>query len=160
MPTIECKKAVEAANPKAFSTFCNPKPKSSTFGGQPTPKPLPVHFPDNYHPPDIPPQDVDRSCHLSDSTSTTKSLNETCSCTPQVTICCIWILPVFHLNYKTPQVLKLILFLIFRALWTTTNFHQKMFSVNNMTMTCSYSIKRLMLHLTVSIIRTVMLVKR
>ena len=39
--------------------FGNPKPKPSTFLGQPTPKPEPVHFPYNYPPPDNPPQDVD-----------------------------------------------------------------------------------------------------
>ena len=58
MPTIECKKAVEVVNPKAHSTFGNPKHKPSTFLGQPTPKPQPVHFPHNYPPPDNPPQDV------------------------------------------------------------------------------------------------------
>ena len=128
MPTIEYKKAVEVANPKTHSTFdYNPKPKPSTFLGQPTPKPQSVHFPDNYPPPDILPQDVDKSCHLSDSTSTTNSLNETCSWIPQVTISFIWILPAFHLNYKTPQVLKVLklnVFLILRNLPTTTIFHQ------------------------------------
>ena len=38
-----------------------------------------VQFPDNYPPLDNAPQDVDNSCHLSDFTSTTNSLNETCS---------------------------------------------------------------------------------
>ena len=33
------------------------------------------HFHDNYPSPDNPPQDVDKSCHLSDSTSTTDSLD-------------------------------------------------------------------------------------
>ena len=40
-----------------------------------------------------------------------------------------------------------------------TSFHQQVLSVYNMTMTCSYSIKRLILHLTISTIRTLMSVK-
>ena len=40
-----------------------------------------------------------------------------------------------------------------------TSLHQQVFSVYNMTMTCPYSIKRLILHLTISIIRTLMSVK-
>ena len=74
---------------------------------------------------------------------------------PHVTICFIWILPSFHLNYNTPQVLKVMklnLFLILRNLWKVTSFHQLKFSVYSVTMTCSYSIKRLILHLTISTI--------
>ena len=106
--------------------------------------------------------------------------------TPHVTICFIWILPAFHLNYKTLQLLKALnlnlflilktyfnwilpvshlktypalnLFLILRNLWKVTSFH--MFSVYNMTMTCPYSTMILILHLTISIIRTLMFVKR
>ena len=106
--------------------------------------------------------------------------------TPDVTICFIWILPAFHLNYKTTQLLKVLnlnlflilktyfnwilpvshpktypaltlnLFLILRNLWKATSLHQQMFSVYDMTITCPYSIKRLILHLTISIIRTLM----
>ena len=74
--------------------------------------------------------------------------------TPHVTIYFIWILLAFHLTYKTPQVLKLNLFLILRNLWKVTIFHQQMFSLYNMTMTWSYSIKRLIVHRTISTIRT------
>ena len=50
----------------------------STIGNhQPIPKPEPVHSPDICYPPEKPCQDVDKS-HLSDSTSTTHILNETC----------------------------------------------------------------------------------
>ena len=49
------------------------------FGGEPTPKSQPVHFPDNYPPPGNPRQDVDKSCHLSDSTSITNSSHDTSS---------------------------------------------------------------------------------
>ena len=44
--------------------------------GKPNPKTQQVHLHDNYASPDYPPQDVDTSCHLSDSTSTTDSLDE------------------------------------------------------------------------------------
>ena len=50
----------------------------STIGNhQPIPQPKPVHSPDICPSPDDPPQDVDKS-HLSDSTSTSTTLNETC----------------------------------------------------------------------------------
>ena len=56
-----------------------PSTQHSTTGNhQPIPKPKPVHYPDIYPSPEKPSQDVDKS-HLSDSTSTTHSLNETCS---------------------------------------------------------------------------------
>ena len=42
------------------------------------PQSQPVHSPDTCHSPDDPPQDMDKS-HLSESTSTTTNLNETCS---------------------------------------------------------------------------------
>ena len=51
-----------------------------------------------------------------------------------MTICFIWILPAFHLNYKTPQVLKVLkldLFLILKNLWKATSFHQQNFSVQH-----------------------------
>ena len=43
--------------------------------------------------------------------------------------------------------------------WTMPTFHQQMVSANNMTMNCSYCKRRLMHHLTISVIRKVMLVK-
>ena len=51
----------------------------STNGNhQPIPQPKPAHSPEICPLPDDPPQDVDKS-HLSESTSTTTNLNETCS---------------------------------------------------------------------------------
>ena len=60
---------------------------------------------------------------------------------------------------KTHPALTLNFFLILRNLWKATSLHQQMLSVYNMSMTCPYSIKRLILHLTISIIRTCMSVK-
>ena len=77
-----------------------------------------------------------------------------------MTICFIWILPAFNLNYKTPQVLKVFklnFFLILRNLWKFKSFHPQVFPVYNMTI--SNSINRLILHLTISTIRTLMSVK-
>ena len=45
-------------------------------------------------------------------------------------ICHIWIDPAFHLNYKRPQVLKVLklnLYLILRNIWKVRNFHQQIF---------------------------------
>ena len=95
-----------------------PSTQHSTTGNhKPIPKPEPVHSPDICPSPEKLSQDVDKS-HLSDSTSSTHSLHETVLWIPQVTICFVWILPAFHLNYKTPQVLKVLylnLFLILRT---------------------------------------------
>ena len=56
-----------------------PSMQHSTIGNhQPIPKPEPVHSPDICPLPEKSSEDVDKS-HLSDSTSTTHSLNETCS---------------------------------------------------------------------------------
>ena len=63
-------------NTKQHSTIGNPKPKPCSFSGKPNPKPQQVHFHDDYPSSDHPPQDVDISCHLSDSTSTTDSMDE------------------------------------------------------------------------------------
>ena len=63
-------------NPQQHSTFGNPKPRPSSVLGKPNPKPHQVHLDDNYPSPDNPPQDVDKSCHLIDSASTTDSLDE------------------------------------------------------------------------------------
>ena len=61
-----------------ISTICNPEPRASLVLDIPIPQPKPVHSPDICPSPDDPPQDVDKS-HLSNSTSTTTNLNETCS---------------------------------------------------------------------------------
>ena len=56
-----------------------PSTQHSTIGNhQLIPQPKPVHSPDICHSPDDPPQDVDKS-HLSESTSASTNLNETCS---------------------------------------------------------------------------------
>ena len=109
--------------------------------------------------------------------------------TPHVTICFIWILPAFHLNYKTTQLLKVLnlnLFLILKTLfdwilpvshlkthpalklnlflnlkdnWTMPTFHQQIFFLNTVTMNCSYYKRRLMHHMTISVIKKLMYVK-
>ena len=75
---IEDPKKVKAVNPNPHSTICNPAPKPSFVLDTPNPQSQPVHSPEICHSPDDPPQDVDKS-HLSDSTSTTTNLNETFS---------------------------------------------------------------------------------
>ena len=56
-----------------------PSTQHSTIGShQPIPQPKLVHSPDICPSPDDPPQDVDKS-HLSESTSTSTNLDETCS---------------------------------------------------------------------------------
>ena len=83
-----------------------PSTLPSTSGNhQAIPIPEPVHSPNICPSPEKPSQDLDKS-HLSDSTSTTHILNETCSLDTSGDIGFFWILPAFHLNYKTPQVLK------------------------------------------------------
>ena len=108
---------------------------------------------------------------------------------PHVTICLIWILPAFHLNYETTQLLAVLnlnlslilktyfnwilpvshlkihpalrqnFFLNMKDNWTMPTFHQQMFSLNTMTMNCSYYKRRLKHHMTISTIRTLMSVK-
>ena len=73
---IEDNKKNKVVKPKQHSTFGNPKPKPSSVVGKPNPRPQQVHLHDNYPSPDNPPQDVDTSCHLSDSMNTTDSLDE------------------------------------------------------------------------------------
>ena len=64
-------------SPNPHSTICNPEPKSSFVLDTPSPQSQAVHSPDICPSPEKPSQDVDES-HLSDSTSTTTNLNETC----------------------------------------------------------------------------------
>ena len=111
---------------------------------------------------DDPPQDVDKS-RLSESTSTTTNLNETCS----LDTSCDRLL---HLDSpslsselqdtSSVEGVEIELFPDFEEPLESNNFYQQMFSLYNMTMTCSYSIKRLILHLTISTIRTLMSVKK
>ena len=74
---IEDPKKVKVVDPNPLSTICNPEPKPTFVLDTPHPQSEPVHSPDICPSPDDPPQDVDKS-HLSDSTSTTTNLNETC----------------------------------------------------------------------------------
>ena len=104
---------------------------------------------------------MDKS-HLSDSTSTTTNLNETCSLDTSCD-------HLFHLDspslsselQDTSSIESVEIEFVpdFEEAWKVASFHQQMFSVYNMTMTCSYSIKRLILHLTISTIRTLMSAK-
>ena len=121
-----------------------------------------VQFPDNYPPLDNAPQDVDNSCHLSDFTSTTNSLNETCSLDTSGDHLLHLDSPSLSSRLKdTSSVASVEVEFVpdFEEPLDNNNFQQLMFSLNNMTMTCSYSIKRLLHHLTISTIRTAMLVK-
>ena len=69
---------VKVVSPNPHSTICSPEPKSSFVLDTSNPQSQPVHSPDICPSPDDPPQDVDKS-HLTESTSTTTNLNETCS---------------------------------------------------------------------------------
>ena len=108
--------------------------------------------------PDEPPQNVATS-HLRDPISTTTNLDEACSLD---TFCMTWIHPAFHLNYKTTQVLivlKLSFFLNQKDNWIIPTFHQQMFSLNTMTMNCSYYKMRLMRQMTILTIMTLIPVR-
>ena len=140
------------------------------------PQPKPVHSPD--------------MSHLSESTSTTTNLNETCS----LDISCDHLLhldspshsselqdnsivestepksvPDFEdlvqldstsvSSQDTYPVLKLNLFLNLKDNWTMPTFHEQMFSLNTMTMNCSCYKRRLMHHMTISVIRKLMSLK-
>ena len=77
-------------------------------------------------------------------------------------ICLTWIHPVFHLNYKTTQVLivlKLSFFLNQKDNWNIPSIHQQMFSLNTMAMKCSYYKMRLMHQMTISTIMTLIPVR-
>ena len=184
---IEDPKKVKVVNPNPHSTICNPEPKPSFILDTPNPQSQPVHSPDICPSPDDPPQDVDKS-HSSESTSTT-NLNETCSLdtscdhllhldstslsselqhnsiaestepesVPDFEDLLQLDSTVSHL--KTHPALKLNLFLNLKDNWTMPTFHQQMFSLNTMTMNCSYYKRRLMHHMTISVIRKLMSVK-
>ena len=74
-----------------------------------------------------------------------------------VAICFTLIHPAFHLNYKVTQlliVLKLSFFLNQKDNSIIPTFHQQMFSLNTMTMNCSYYKRSLMHQMTISTIMT------
>ena len=166
-----------------------PATQHSTIGNhQSIPQPKSVHTPDIYPSPDDLPQDVDKS-HLSESTSTTTNLNETCSLNMSFDY-------LLHLespslsselqdnsivestepesvldfedllqldspvsHLKTHPALKLNLFLNLKDNFTMPTFHQQIVSLNTMTMNCSYYKRRLMHHMAISVIRKLMYVK-
>ena len=124
-----------------------------------------------------PPQNVATS-HLEDPISTTTNLDEACpldtscdhllhldspSLSPElqynssVDSVDTWIHPVFHLNYNTTQVLivlKLSFFLNQKGNWIIPSIHQQIFSLNTMTMNCSYYKRSLMHQMTIPTIMT------
>ena len=75
---IEDPQKVKVVNSNPHSTISNRERKPSFVLDTPNHQSQPAHTPDICHSPDDTPQDVDKS-HLSDSTSTTANLNETCS---------------------------------------------------------------------------------
>ena len=68
----------EKVDPNQHSTICNPELKPSLVLDTTNPQSKPIHSPDICPSPHNPPQDVDKS-DLSESTSITTNLNETCS---------------------------------------------------------------------------------
>ena len=137
---------------------------------------------------DDPPQDVDK-CHLSKSAGTTTNLNETCSLgtscdhllnldspSPSSELQYNSIvestepesIPDFEdllqldstsVSSQDTSSIEMDLFLNLKDNWTMPTLHQQIFSSNTMTMNCSYQKRRLILHLTISTIRTLMSVK-
>ena len=111
--------------------------------------------------PDNPPQDVDKP-HLSASISTIPNLDVTCtldtSCDQLLHLDCsshssdpldilsVESVEIEFIDYSEEPLEKI-------------GIHQQMFSLNTMTMICSYSTKTLIPHLTISTIRTLMSVK-
>ena len=155
---IEDLKKVKVVNPNPHSTFCNPEPKPSFVLDTPISQPKQVHSPDIHSSPDDPPQDVDKSL-LSDSISTATNLNETCSLDTSRDHLLHLDSPSLSSKIQDTKSVEIEFVPDLRNLWKVTNCHQQMFSVYNMTMTCSYSTKRLILHLTISTIRTLISVK-
>ena len=110
------------------SSFNSPEPQKLTR----------VHFHDNSSSPDNPPQDVDISCHLSDFTHTTDSLDASSTLRAPDDSLFNWIQPASHFKHKTPLVLKLNMFLSLKDIWTMPTFHKQRFFFNTMTMNSSY----------------------
>ena len=161
------------------------KPKPSFVLDTTNPQSQPVHSPDICHSPDDPPPNVEKP-HLSESASTTTNLNETCSLdtscghllhldSPSLTSELLDNSIVESIESESVPDFEGLIQLDSTSVSShdtssfdiefvpeherAATFHQQMFSVYNMTMTCPYSTKRLILHLTISIIRTLMSVK-
>ena len=111
--------------------------------------------------PDDPPQNVDK-LHLSACSSTITNLDVTCTLDTSCDHLLHLIPPAIHLIKKTSQVLKVLklnLLMSIKNLWKIIGIHQQMISMNTMNIIYSYSTKRLIPHLTISTIRTLMSVK-
>ena len=100
--------------------------------------------------------------NLSESISTIANLDVTCT----LDISCDQLLhldPPSHLcdpqDISSAEHAEIEFFLNLKYMWTMPTFHQQMFSLGTMIMICSYSIKRLIPHLTISTYRTLMSVK-
>ena len=111
--------------------------------------------------PDDPPQNVDKS-HVSAPISTITNLYITCT----LDTSCDQLLhldPPWHSSdpqdISSVENIKLNFFLNLKYNWTMPTFHQQMFSLGTMIMICSYPTKRLIPHLTISTLRTLMSVK-
>ena len=71
----------------------------------------------------------------------------------------LWIHPASHLNNKILQVLivlKLNFFLNQKEIWIISTFHKQMFSLDTMTMNCSYYKRRMMHQMAISTIKTLL----
>ena len=171
---IEDPKKVKVVNPNPHSTICSPEPKPSFVLDTPHPQSQPVHSPDICSSPEKPSQDVDES----DSTSTTTNLIETCSLntsgdhlphldspnlsselqdTPIVESIEPESVPDFEdllqldstsVSSQDTSSIEIEFVPDFEEPLESNKFSQK-FSVYNLTMTYPYSIKRLILHLTI-----------
>ena len=155
-------KRVKVINPKLTETPIKVPTAIQTSGNNPNDTPITVPTTiqtsviKNGIKQDEPPQNVATS-HLKDPISTTTNLDESCSLDTSCDLLHHWIHPAFHLNYKTTQVLivlKLSFFLNQKDNWIIPTFHQQMFSLNTMTMNCSYYKMRLMHQMTILTIMT------
>ena len=155
-------KRIKVVNPKPTDTPINVPTAIQTSGNNPNDTPITVPtiiqtsvIKKGIKPVD-PPQNVATS-HLRDPISTTTNLDEACPLDTSCDHWIHWIHPAFHLNYKTTQVLivmKLSFFLNQKDNWIIPTLHQQMFSLNTMTMNCSYYKRSLMHQMTIPTIMT------
>ena len=127
--TIEDSKKVKVVNPNPHSTICNPEPKPSFVLDTPNPKSQPVHPSDISPSPDDPPQDMDES-HLSNLTSTTNNLNETCSLDTSCDHLLYLDSPSLSSELQDTSSVTSVhieFFLIFRNLWKVSSFPNRCF---------------------------------
>ena len=155
-------KRIKMVNPKPTDTPINVPTAIQTSGNNPidTPITVPTTIQTSVIKKGIkpvgPPQNMATS-HLRDPISTTTNLDEACPLDTSCDHCIHLIHPSFHLNYKTTQVLivmKLSFFLNQKDNWIIPTLHQQMFSLNTMTMNCSYYKRSLMHQMTIPTIMT------